>query len=127
MEEVVERHRRLVEELDSLKSLVEHKGWRFIDAVYEGQINNRLQIVLKKTENLLAVLGNEYEKGELSGLQLARVIPYGRINDLETELARFNEEYGDIDDDGENREPQPFHGAGGESRDEDDEFVPPSP
>lgn len=73
--EVEVRLRALQEEFSNIKELQDHVGWVKLMEFAEEQLVNRTANALGPTTNLLEVLTKEYERGEISGIQLFRRMP----------------------------------------------------
>lgn len=70
-------------QLATLRSFVEHPGWKVQERMLEDQKNARLgECVLRPLATMDAVLGQEFMKGEISGLSLAQVAIFTTIEVL---------------------------------------------
>lgn len=82
------------EEYSNLQSLVDHPGWKLVVEYAEGQIESRTPGIFTKLDNLLEIVGQEFEKGEVSGIMLFKKIPELVIADLEEKIVEFEKELG---------------------------------
>jgi hypothetical protein len=82
------------EEYSNLKSLVDHPGWKLVLEYAKGQIESRSPGIFTKLENILLVTAQEFEKGEVAGIQLFSKIPGIVIADLEEKIVAFEKELG---------------------------------
>ena len=94
MEDVEVRLREAQEVLSNYAGLVESLGWKQLMTVADGQLTNRLPSILAKTENFLELPGKEYEKGEVSGINLFMKLPEVVIEGLRAEIKHLEEQLG---------------------------------
>ena len=81
MEEGLEEARRA---LHDLRGLLNHPGWDRLGEILEAQAFNRTQQVIKvPLETMDGTLEQEFMKGEISGLELFRLLPSTVIEQLE--------------------------------------------
>lgn len=86
--------RVLQEELSNQKMLLENIGWKELMSVAQEQLQLRLPTVLKKTDNLLSVLPQEFEKGVISGIELFCALPGIRAEAIKDDIIKLEEELG---------------------------------
>jgi len=94
VEEQEARLQVMSEELHNLQRLEDHPGWKMILEYAEGQVGNRIPTALGKLETLLDITGQEYEKGEIAGIQLFVQIPGIVQRDLEEKIYELEKELG---------------------------------
>jgi hypothetical protein len=84
-----EELRELQEERSELKSLQEHRGFKRLLELARTQSEARKQAVfLTPLEKMDEVLKQEYQKGEISGIELFRSIVDIQITNLGEEITR---------------------------------------
>lgn len=86
------RLRELQEEWSDFKSLLEHPGWKYLDEIAKTQITNRYPSALGRLDNFLDLPGQEFDKGEISGIELFRRIPSVRVESLEEDIQNLEEQ-----------------------------------
>ncbi len=70
-----------------LRQLSKHPGYLHYTAKVQQQINNRMRMYgLKPLESLDKVPEQEFAKGEMAGLELAKVIVENQLTHLDTEI-----------------------------------------
>lgn len=79
----LKRSRELVEKLEPL---LKHPSYEFYQALLQRQVNIRMGRPPEASDGIGAVLKNEFEKGELSGLMLAMRLPAGVLDGAKTLL-----------------------------------------
>lgn len=89
-----DRLRALQEEYSKLRDLTENFGWKDMELLADEQVKLRLPSVLARTDNLLEITKKEYEKGEVSGIQLFVQLPGIRMEAIKIEMAQLEEELG---------------------------------
>lgn len=83
----VEEVRELQEELSRLRALQQHPGYEYLMRIAGAQLETRRQqIILTPLQTMDEVLGQEYAKGETSGIELFTKIVEIRVRDLEDEI-----------------------------------------
>jgi hypothetical protein len=83
----VDEVRELQEELSRLRSLQEHPGFEYLMRIAGAQLETRKQqILLTPLPTMDSVLGQEYAKGEVSGIELFTRIVDIRMRDLAEEI-----------------------------------------
>ena len=85
------------EELHNLQHLQDHAGWKMVLDYAEGQVGNRLPAVLTKLETIADIIGQEFEKGEIAGIQLFSRIPDIVCKDLEENIEALEKELGYVE------------------------------
>lgn len=74
-------------DLHMWKSLVEHPGWKmFAEMLKEQKQVREGEVLLKPLTSSAGIYGQEFMKGEVSGLALALISPYAQIEVLEGQL-----------------------------------------
>ena len=94
MVEAEERLRGLQEELSGVENLLQVPGWDELMKIAQGQLQLRLPAVLTKTENVLEIVGKEFDKGVISGIELFCSLPAIRAEALKQDIAKAEEELG---------------------------------
>ena len=94
MEDLEVHLRELQEELSNVKLLVSHAGWEELMTFAQEQIALRTPGVLKRMENLFELSGQEFDKGEISGIHLFCNLPAVRVESLEQDIISIEEELG---------------------------------
>ena len=75
------------EERSRLLSLTHHAGWKWYEEVLKNHIESRRNIYeLRPLEKMDEVLAEQYLKGELHGLRLAKLMIHARIEELEDDI-----------------------------------------
>lgn len=79
--------RDLQEELSKLRSLKTQTGFFYLMKIAEIQVKERTdQLILSPLATMDAVLGQEYQKGEIAGIKLFVEFTDIRIRDLEEQI-----------------------------------------
>ncbi|UCE50136.1 MAG: hypothetical protein JSW47_08235 [Phycisphaerales bacterium] len=86
--------REMQEEYSNFKMLIDNVGWDRLMIVAEKQIENRMPSALDKTESLLSILTNEYEKGEIAGIRLFMQLPGIAIEQIKADIEKIERELG---------------------------------
>jgi hypothetical protein len=85
--------RDLQEERFKLTELQKAPGYQWLLEIAGAQVEARKQAVfLRPLETMDGVLGQEYAKGEIAGIELFRKLVDIRINDLTDEIMRRTED-----------------------------------
>lgn len=80
-------------ELSCWQALLETAGWKKLMTIAEGQMNVRMATVLRTPlASIDSCLGQEYSKGEISGIELFSKLPEVQIEVLKQELETLNKE-----------------------------------
>lgn len=88
MSRVIELEAQLSEvvgELSVWKSFVNHEGWQRYKQVLQGQADERIKMYRVPLQGMDAVLGQEFTKGETSGIEIAFTLPENEVERLEAE------------------------------------------
>jgi len=94
VEKEEERLRGLQEELSGIENLLQVPGWAELMEIAQGQLQLRLPAVLTKTENILEIVGKEFDKGVISGIELFCSLPAIRAEALKQDIATVEKELG---------------------------------
>ncbi len=92
MDDQEARLRGLQEELSNVNSLVDHVGWKELMVFAQEQVALRVPGVLGKMESLFDFPSQEFEKGEIAGIQLFCNLPAVRKESLEQDIGSIEEE-----------------------------------
>lgn len=122
MEDQEVRLQELQAEYNSINDLLSSGGWKELMEIAEDQLKLRMPGVLSKLENILELPAQEFEKGEISGIELFCALPGIRREALEQDIQLIEEElnYGREERTTTDRDER-------DSRDPDGAFEPPSP
>ncbi len=83
--EVDKRIAQSQENKDLLTSLVNHAGWKYLERVAKAQIEIRKnKIFLEPLSSLNDAVGQEFLKGEATGMNTLLKLPYVLIDEAET-------------------------------------------
>ena len=120
MEDLEAHLRELQEELSNVKSLVDHIGWNGLMVFAKEQVALRTPGVLGRMESLLLLSGQEFDKGEISGIHLFCNLPEVRVESLEQDIVAIEEELG------YDREERTSSGGDGDTEVSGGAFEPPT-
>ena len=91
----LEAHLRgLQEELSNVKALIDHIGWSELMEFAKEQVALRTPGVLGRMDTLFELSGQEFDKGEISGIHLFCNLPAVRVESLEQDILGIEEELG---------------------------------
>ena len=80
-------------ELSLLRELLEHPAWARIATIIDGQVNERTRLVMNtQLQSLEQALGQEFMKGEVSGIKLIKSLPELEIERLQLEIDALNKQ-----------------------------------
>jgi hypothetical protein len=80
-------------EISEWQGLIATAGWKRLEKIAEGQVNERARHVLHSPlMNLDGALPQEFEKGEASGIELFRTIPIVEIEQLKVKQSTIEKE-----------------------------------
>ncbi len=94
MEQEEAQLRVLQEERSNLLELTKTVGWIELMKIGAEQLALRLPGALSKTENIGQILGKEFEKGEIAGIELFCSLPKIRIASLDEDINKLEGELG---------------------------------
>jgi hypothetical protein len=87
--------REAQEERSRLVSLTTQVGWKWYEEVLERHIESRRNLYeLRPLEKMDEVLAEQYMKGELHGLRLAKLMIHARIEELEDDIQNLEQKLG---------------------------------
>jgi hypothetical protein len=92
VENLEARLRELQEEFSNCKALVDHVGWKELMQTADEQVKLRIPSALGKVDNLFEVTAKEFEKGEISGIELFKALPSIRMEALEQDIMAIEKE-----------------------------------
>lgn len=84
--------RELQEEFSNQQALLENVGWKELMRTADEQIKLRIPSALGKLDSLLDVTRSEYEKGEISGIELFKLLPSIRMEALAQDIDELEKE-----------------------------------
>ena len=94
--------REAQEVLSRLRSLMAHPGWTYFQQLGDVMKLGRLSSLANKLDSMDAVIGEQFEKGVIKGLQLMQEAPLLYCVDLEkliaTKLTEEGHEHGPSND-----------------------------
>lgn len=86
------RRSEVAADLHTWRSLTKSVGWQRLMAVAQGQVNERGLILRAPLPNMDACLGQEFAKGEITGIELFQQLPEIEIERLESERDSLTKE-----------------------------------
>lgn len=94
MEDLEAHLRELQEELSNVRTLIDHVGWNELMTFAQEQVKLRTPGVLGRMNSLFDIVGQEFDKGEISGIHLFCNLPAVRVESLEQDILGIEEELG---------------------------------
>ena len=92
--EIAKEAKEALEQKSAMRALISSPGWTILTAVLDAQIQNRIRDVMSGPAND----EREWEKGEASGLKLARALPEILLEVATSIVPEKNDDSEDADD-----------------------------